>query len=144
MKNYPEIAQLASLRKQFTISIQVTNAILGSNSWFPKVHVNIGAQSYEMYVEDEYEDFKIDNPDLHLCLILRSLEFYNDCEDFLVWCKQLGVDVADPAAREHHLELGAIYSAIEKQLGTINSYINDYDFELNAGAAQVLREEGKL
>ncbi|MDC0257801.1 hypothetical protein OAK35_03550 [Crocinitomicaceae bacterium] len=54
------------------------------------------------------------------------------------------MDVADPAAREHHLELGAIYSAIEKQLGTINSYISDYDFELNGGAAQVLREEGKL
>ncbi len=141
MKVYPEIEQLSSLRKQFNISIQVTDTVLCDKSWFPKVQFNIGNESFEIYVDDEYHDFKIDNPDLHLCLVLRSLEIYDDAEDFLVWCTQLGLEASDPVAREHHMELGSIYSAIEERLGTIDSFISDYDFGLNAGAAQELRRD---
>jgi hypothetical protein len=38
------------------------------------------------------------------------------------------------------MELGRIYTSIEKILGTIDSCISDYDFELNANAAQELRK----
>ena len=141
MTDYPEIAQLASLRKQFNISVQVTDEVLCDKSWFPKVHFAIGSQSFEIFVDDEYEDFNINNPDLHLCLVLRSLEIYDDAEDYLVWCTQLGLDSSDPVAREHHMELRTIYLAIEKRLGAIDSFISDYDFELNAGAAQMLRSK---
>ncbi|XOV66695.1 MAG: hypothetical protein ACFHU9_13805 [Fluviicola sp.] len=140
MKEYPEIEQLASLRKQFNISIQVTDEFLCGKSWFPKVEFQLNGASYFLFVDDEFEDFKINNSDLHLCLVLRSLENYKDSEDFLVWCTELGLPPSDIHVREYHLELRNIYPAIEKQLGRIDSFISDHDFELNAGAAQVLRK----
>ncbi|MCR9172459.1 MAG: hypothetical protein NXI10_08215 [bacterium] len=139
MKQYPEIEQLSSLRKQFAISIHPFNVYLCNRSDFPKVEFKIGSKSYHIFVDDEYHDFKKDNPDLHLCLVLRTLEMYEDAPDFLAWCTQFELDASNSTAREHHMELGHIYRDIEQQVGTVDSYISDLDFQLNAGAAQELR-----
>lgn len=139
MNDYPEITRLSSLRDQFNISVQATEEVLCNKSWFRKVNFNIGSHSFSIFVDDEYDDLKIDNPNLHLCLVLRSLENYRDAEDFLVWCTQLGLNASDDATREHHMELRTIYASIQKILGNIDSFISDLDFQLNSGAAQKLR-----
>ncbi|GAB5416753.1 MAG: hypothetical protein Crog4KO_22420 [Crocinitomicaceae bacterium] len=140
MAEYPEIAKLQALRLQHSIEVRSTHERLCNRADFPKVHFSVGQKTFSIFIDDEYEDLKIDNPDLHLCLALRSLENYADAEDFLVWCTQLGLDSTDNEARNHHLELSTTYSEIKKILGTIDSYISDFDFELNAGAAQELRK----
>lgn len=131
---------MTKLRTQFNISIQATNEYLCGKSWIRKVQFQLGTEVHFIFVDDEFEDFKIKNPDLHLCLVLRSLEHYKDAKDFLAWCTQLGLDASDSVAREHHMGLRNSYAAIEKHLGDINSFVSDYDLELNAGAAQALRK----
>ena len=103
----------------------------------------IDRQSFEFYVDDEYKDFDIDNPVLHLCLVLRELEGYELADDYLIWCKERFIDPADSQALVNYRNLGRIYSEVEKIIGTIDSHISDLDFELNAGAAQSLRAGNK-
>ena len=73
-------------------------------------------------------------------MILRSLESYTDAENYSVWARHHNFDAADTDVRHHYLNLGKHYEAIQKLIGPIDSQISDFDFELNAGAAQFLRE----
>ncbi len=141
MAEFPEIAKLQAVRLQHQIEIRITQEQLCNRADFPKVLFTLDEKTFPIYVDDEYGDLKINNPDLHLCLVLRSLENYADAEDFLVWCTQLGLNSSDTEARNHHLALRTIYPEIATLLGTIDSFISDFDFELNAGAAQELRRK---
>ena len=138
--DYPEIQALRALYQKHPITIRVSETeCLAGNSAYPKVELSIGENAFSLYADDEYHDFKIGNPLLSFCIILRELEGYAETEDFLAWCKDNGSDASHPEIRDYHMKLGALYSAIEKILGEIDCQISDYDFALNAGAAQALR-----
>ena len=139
MNDYPEIQQLKTLRERYQISIEVLDEHLDGRSDFKKVLFFIGQDSYEIFIDDEFQDFSTKNIDLHLCLVLRSLEAYQEADDFLVWCTHLGLNASNNEVRRHHMDLDTTYREVEKRIGSIDSFINDLDFQLNAGAAQALR-----
>jgi hypothetical protein len=137
---YPEIAKLQELKSKHGIQIRVTDELLCNRNDLRKVVVTIKQRPYSIYVNDEYQDLAIDNPDLHLCLLLRSLEDYKDSQDFLTWCQSLYLDPCEITSRQHHMDLNSICARIESHIGTIDSFVSNSDFELNSGAAQKLRE----
>jgi len=139
MNDYPEIQQLKTLRERYQISIEVLDEHLDDRSDFKKVLFFIGQDSFEIFIDDEFQDSSINNIDLHLCLVLRALEAYQEADDFLVWCTHLGLNASTNAVRRYHMDLGSSYREIEKRIGSIDSFISDLDFQLNAGAAQALR-----
>lgn len=139
MSEYPEIQQLKTLRERYQISIKVLDEHIDGRSDFKKVHFFIGQDSFELFIDDEFQDFSIKNIDLHLCLVLRSLETYQEAEDFLVWCTHLGLNASNNEVRSHYMDFGTAYREIEKRIGSIDSFISDLDFQLNASAAQALR-----
>lgn len=47
-----------------------------------------------------------------------------------------GLDSKNSEVRWYHMDLGIIYQEIEKVFGSIDSFVSDLDFQLNAGAAQ--------
>ena len=55
--------------------------------------------------------------------------------------RQRGLEPADEEVRTYHMDLGRIYREIEQLIGTVDSQISDLDFQLNAGAAQRLRNQ---
>lgn len=140
MADYAEIAKLQDLRSQHDIEIFVTDVLLCHRDDLRKVVMTIKQRPYEIYVDDEYQDLIIDNPDLHLCLVLRSLEDFQDADDFLTWCQRLYIDPADSTARQYHMNLNSVCARITAHIGTIDSFISNSDFELNAGAAQKIRQ----
>ena len=72
-------------------------------------------------------------------MILRELEEYEEEEDILRWCKVKGLHAGNTDILEYYRGLSTVYTEVQKILGTIDSYISYYDFEMNAGAAQELR-----
>ena len=141
MSKYPEIQALEKITQDFDINIKV----LGEELLFKAlghvwVEFTINKNSFVLLIDDEVNDFKINNPLLHLCLVLRELETYSEEEDILEWTKHKYLDAGDSKVLNYYRSLSGIYKQIERTLGTINSYISYYDFEFNAGAAKELRK----
>jgi len=140
VSEYQEIVQLTSLRIKHKITIHKTGRVLNNKPHYPEVLINIDSDSFKIIVDDEFDDLRYKNPELSLCLVLRALEVYHETDDYLNWCKEMNIDAGDFDAREYHMSLPTIFAEIESKVGKIDSFINDLDFELNAGAAQALRK----
>ena len=139
-QTYLEIEQLEDLIKLHSIEVETQPGIfLTGDESYTAVKFRIGNHIHELFVFDEYDDLELNNPPLSLCLVLRELETYRDAEDFLVWCKEQGLEPGNDAARSYHMGLNSIYKRVIEVLGPIDSALSDLDFQLNSGAAQYLR-----
>ena len=134
--NYPEINRLAEMYRSHAISIEPGDLNKDSMSL---LHFQVEDNSYEIYVQDEFEDLKLNKQLLDLALVLKELELYKDSDDFLEWCKWQGLNASSDFWRNYYTNLDSTYTKVLDKLGTIECPINSMDFELNAGAAQELR-----
>jgi hypothetical protein len=138
---YPANQTLWEIYQQHSIVIKVSNQeCLMSNTAYPKVEVSIDKQKFQLYVDDEYEDFKKENSLLSFCLVLRELENYQNGKDYLDWCTECELDPGNTQIKEYYSSLAKTFAEIKLLLGMIDSQISDYDFSLNDGAAQELRK----
>ena len=71
----------------------------------------------------------------------NALDFKKQPNKYRIFLAQIdaGEDAANPDARAYHMGLGDIVKQIGKWIDPIDSFVSDFDFELNAGAAQELR-----
>ncbi len=138
--NYNEIQQLNIFSTKYQIIIKpIVGSYLVGNTSFPEVDVTISDHRFAVYVDDEYDDLKINSKLLAVCILMRTLESYDYADDYLVWCTQHGFNAANSLVKDHFQNLGDIVGWFRSNDILINSFISDYDFELNAGAAQSLR-----
>lgn len=92
----------------------------------------------EITVFDEYGDARHD--DLMLCLLLIQREFWElEDHDFAGWAKANGL-AAGPAEEQIYNQNRTAARAITGALGEIPDVIGPMDWQLNAGAVQVLRK----
>lgn len=140
VESHPEILALDALIKQHQIRFdrRVEEGLIPDEEHIA-VQMQIETHTFDLYVEDEYQDWKENNPALCLCLIMRELEAYASAVDFLNWCHIQGYPAANDRIRRYYMDLGSQYPAIATLLGGIDSHISDWDFGLNAGAAFALR-----
>jgi hypothetical protein len=120
--------------------IPLEGSYLAGDTSFPEVYFNIADQEFRFYVDDEFDDLKVGSDLLSVCVALRALESYDYAEDYLVWCTQHNFDGADMKVRDHFQNLGEVVGWFGKKGIKVFSFISDFDFELNAGPAQYLRE----
>jgi hypothetical protein len=133
------IASLEYLIKHHKIRIENVDQSVFANHWI-LVNFYIEDDVFAIQVDDEYSDFKIDSPALHLCLVLRSLEEYKDATDFLDWSKKTGIEPTNNAL-EYFRTLAPILVETEKIIEELDSKISDIEFNTNAGAAYELRNK---
>jgi hypothetical protein len=144
-KGYPEVQALKEIYQKHEVKIKISDDdFLAGNKDYPAVVVNFGKTPFDLYADDEYSDFNLNNPLLNLCVILRELDYYADSIDYLLWCKELNFEPNNIQVLNYYRSLGGIYREIEKILGKIDPQITDWDFEMNAGPAFELREYGKI
>ena len=105
-----------------------------------KATLSIQNQSFSILIQDEYNDLKINNPLLNLCLVLRELEVYKESRDYLDWCNIQNVEANSEELRQYYMRLCKTCQSIEEVIGKIDSQISDLDFQLNSGAAKELRK----
>ncbi len=138
---YPQIAALYSIidDKKIKMTVLPTNPKMDS-IYFREIEFNSDDYSAVIPVDDEYEDAEKGNQALILQLIIYAVEEYEDCEDFLVWSMAFGLNSNNPFILDIYRDLGKVIPKIRDIIGTDVNDISDYDWELNAGAAQALRE----
>lgn len=138
---YPQIAELYSILeyKKIKLTALPTNPKMDS-IYFREIEFNSKEFSAVIPLDDEYGDAEKGNQALILQLIIYAVEEYEDCEDFLVWSMAFGLNSNDPFILNMYRDLGKTIPKIRDVIGTDVNDISDYDWELNAGAAQALRE----
>lgn len=140
MSDYSEIQSLNQILKNHKIQISPSNVHpdfrATENIWMT---FQIDQFETVLLVDDEFKDFERGIKALDLCLVLRELETYAEEEDILRWCTFKNLSVSNHEVIEYYRGLASIYQTVENILGKIDSQISDFDFELNAGAAQALR-----
>jgi hypothetical protein len=140
-EKYQEITALNDLYKKYNVSISIsTDECLSGDIDYPAVEFSLDRKTFNLFVDDEYSDFKYNYPLLSLCIVLRELESYKFSDDYLQWCKERFFKPEDVQVRDYYMSLALIYKDIEKILGKINSQISDSDFSLSMGAIRQLRE----
>ncbi|HCI72345.1 MAG TPA: hypothetical protein DF712_12475 [Balneola sp.] len=140
-QRYPQIAALYSIieDKKIKLTALPTNPKLDS-IYFREIEFSSQDFSAIIPLDDEYEDVEKGNQALMLQLIIYAVEEYEDREDFLVWSTAFGLNSNDPFILNMYRDLGKTIPKIRDIIGTDINDISDYDWELNAGAAQALRE----
>jgi len=138
----PNIKELNKIYLKHKVSINVSNKIfLTEKKEYPQVILTLSGKSFKMFVDDEYDDFKYNYPILTFCVVLRELEDYEYCSDYLEWCNVRHIDASDEKIRNYYMGLDKIYNEIEIILGEISSFIPDMDFDFAMGEVRILREE---
>ncbi len=132
---YPEVNQLIKLQKDYNLSVESLSTEITD---FQQVRFYIGKQSWDVYIDNEYHDFNTDKPLVCIYLVLSALEDYSDADDFLQWCRHLGLNASDQKWLDYFRQLARSYNEIEKILGKIDSFINPLDYQLRSGAFSVL------
>ncbi len=140
MSQYPEIKALEAILEKYSFSLEFPEDAFPfcafSHRW---VRFQLDGMSFVLMVDDEYKDFELKKPAMNLCLFLRELEDYQEEEDILKWCNLKGLKVSDEGVLDYYKGLASTYTDVKNILGSIDPQISDYDFSLNAGAAQALR-----
>ncbi len=141
---YCSIKALNALIIKYKAPVKVSKEIfLGDRKDFPLVILSLDKQSFQLFVDDEYNDFNYNNHILNFCIVLRGLENYKFSGDYLVWCAERYIDASDTKIRTYYMGLDKIYNKIKAILGEINSFIPDNDFEFDMGEVKTLREENR-
>mgnify|MGYP003132247416 FL=1 len=140
-QKYPQVAALYLIIEDKNIKLTAlpTNSKMDS-IYFREIEFINEDFSAIIPLDDEYEDVEKGNQALMLQLIIYAVEEYEDCEDFLVWSTAFGLNSNDPFVLDMYRDLGKTIPKIRDIIGTDINDISDYDWELNAGAAQALRE----
>ena len=138
---YPEIKILQNICDEYNAGIEVSGStFLDDIKDYPAIVLSLAGKTFNMFVEDEYNDFQIENPLLSLSLVLRELEIYKEEDDFLAWCKSQILSSSNSLVLNYYKTLDNIYNDIEMIMGSISNPISSWDFEMNSGAVQELRK----
>jgi len=144
MSQYPEIQALENILEQHQFGVEQIethpNFTATEHKW---LQVQLNQYKFVLLIDDEYKDFLLQNKVMSLCLVLRELETYEEADDILQWCNFKGLEVSNTEVLSYYKGLSNIYSTVEISLGAVDSQISDFDFGLNAGAAQELRRLSK-
>ena len=136
---YPELKKLAQYLKQHQIVISKSQEIIRNDLFF--VQLSIDGQQWKVLIDDEFGDFAAGNVLMDWFLILYALELYDECEDILEWSRELNIQAANFLA--YYKSLGTTYSEIEAKIGEIDACISTFDYTLNTGVTQTLRNYKK-
>lgn len=139
--SYPEIKKLYDLIEDHSIRLTVlpkTSELLDAS--FQEIQMTTSSGEYKIPVDDELQDADLGNPALILHLVIYAIEEYEDCDDFLVWSTAYGLDPSVQIHLDWYKQLGVVTPKIRSIIGPEITGISDYDWQLNAGAAQALRE----
>jgi len=138
------VARLKTMLERYGVEIVVSKSrFLAGNDDYPRVELQFAEKDFVLYVDDEYDDFKIGNPLLDLCLVLREIEYYNSTYDFSLWCKERQLDMANNEVLQYYRDLADINRELYKIIGEVDPFVTDYEFEFNCGAALELRDYSK-
>ncbi|MCW5519461.1 hypothetical protein J1N09_06405 [Aureitalea sp. L0-47] len=139
-QDYPEI-------KALNLFIQTTSAKFHGNNTIPPTldlvagSLILSESAYPVFINDEYQDLELPDERIAIVLALREFEIIEESTDYLQWCKLQGITAHSEEIRSYYQETVNRIPELKKHFnsGELSSFITDLDFQLNAGAMQLLR-----
>lgn len=128
---YLELDKLQTYFKKLNATITRSDQALQEGFVQALVHTN--NQVYDIQIDDEYNDFNIENQLGCFFLILFALEDYADSDDYLQWCNQYGLDSSNMRHLEYFKSLEHTYHFFEQKLGEVDACITPLDYQLRTG-----------
>ena len=104
-----------------------------------KVIITIGDFVASMYVDDEFDVVDSASPALLLNMVLMECTWYLEEDDILTWSTSKNLAPGNREVFSYYKELGNIVAQIKALLPKA-THTSFFDWQLNAGDAQTLRE----
>lgn len=104
-----------------------------------QISLHLHTFKFTFQVDDEYNVVNSAKPELLLNLVLMECTWYLEEDDYLTWCTSKGLNAGDETVREYYRGIGAVISSLQTILGNVG-HTSFYDWQLNAGDAQILRK----
>ena len=141
MKHYKEIDLLNNLIEKYQLKLLSISATIEGTDLIP-VQFQFQNKAFEVLIDDEYNDLSIKNDTLNVLLVLRELAIIDDSKDYLEWINFYNQNASSIKLLDYYKTMIPIVENIKSTFenGEIDYYISDLDFELNAGAMQILRD----
>jgi len=140
---YPQIEQLrkAVRNHNITLTAEPVDEDLQKLYW-RRVKLTFFANKISLIipVDDECQDVDKGNQLVMFHLVVDTCEAYEEAEDFLVWCKDNGLDTASVSAGNIYYELKEVIPKVREIIGPDIQAISSWDFQMNTDVAQVLRK----
>jgi len=140
-ETYPELKRLHdwAADRSLSVTIEATDAdMISVDARILKIE-SPGKPAIKLTVFDEYNDARQDNLLLCLCLIAMEFGELGDAADARSWARANSLDERSDQIDDAHLAGVSARAAFVETYGKIPDTISDYDWSLNAGAAQALR-----
>ncbi|MEZ4972480.1 MAG: hypothetical protein R2820_04185 [Cyclobacteriaceae bacterium] len=131
---YDEVRQLQSWLEEHELKITK----LKTDTRMVQVEVRSASGAWQLWVDDEYNDFDETNQAMCLFLVLNSLADYKESTDYLNWCQQIGINAGDSPWLAYYQSLESAYREIENLLGAIDPCITPLNYQLRSGAFHAL------
>ncbi|MDD7886414.1 hypothetical protein [Flavivirga sp. 57AJ16] len=137
---YPEIIDIQNFIATKGIIIYLGKGAPIDKNLTPVI-LKINNNTFTIHVLDEYEDLNYYNPILNFIIVFRALVTISESEDFLVWCKQAGLDPDNHKLLDYYKDICYVINDINNCFpnNKIDYFVSDLDFQLNAGVMQFLR-----
>ncbi|MDC8005041.1 hypothetical protein POV27_13345 [Aureisphaera galaxeae] len=137
---YPEIEALKAFIEKHSVTAKNSNSERILEGLLP-VYFEMGRIAVEIQVQDEYNDLSRNNDLLSVVLCLRELEMIDEAENYEGWCFQNGIK-GNEALQVYFTEIEKVVPQLKQYFldKELDSFISDWDFQLNAGAIQELRK----
>lgn len=104
------------------------------------VAISLEGETFELFVSDEYRDLERDVPALSLEVVKRACEEYLDHANSQDWARAEGIPPRCQLLLRLRWDADRRTAAqILKLVDPIADQINDLDWQLNSGRAQILR-----
>ncbi len=124
------VVRLQQILKDKPTQFQKLDSIDEFNFW---VEVKSRSRSWEIFIQDEYNDFDPEKPLIALWLVFDALEEYEEGDDFLTWCTGYGLDPSNSKLLDYYRALGKTLVEVKKTFGTIDSWIAPLEYQLRTG-----------
>ncbi len=140
MTQYKSIDILRQAIIKNRLSFEMTNeAQYWTDMCYEAVKIKGWKKEFVMLVGDEYDDIPQGNPMVVLNLILYECEEFENAADYLVWCRDKGLDASNPLVRAHYDQLRDTVPFLREKLKGVNP-IEHLDWEQDSHETQALRE----
>lgn len=143
--DYPEVMLLRKTVIEFQLEFrEITEKWSITDEGYITLEMKSPSKIFVVPVMDEYKDFDPSMPSMALNLVMSECVCYEDAEDYLVWAIEMGLNASNEQARASWFQLREVVPKIREYLGNSIEPISFFEYELNAGAAQILREIDNL
>lgn len=127
---FPELSQFYRFINDQEVSVSYTGKIVDE---LLSVTLKSKDKEWNLFIENEYDDFDVNNQPVCIYLVLRALDDFRIEANFKNWSGYFSLEHNDHW-KGYYAYLGKAYAEIETLWGSIDTFIKDDDYLMCDGA----------